>query len=83
MPENKLPKSSEDLMKFLTDLIEGNAEIPLTEDSLEENEVLIDGSSKGDGIFVLDENELSRININKNEWDLLKPYYDSKSLKRH
>ena len=44
MPENKLPKSSEDLMKFLTDLIEGNAEIPLTEDSLKENEVLIDGT---------------------------------------
>ena len=43
----------------------------------------IEKSKVGDGIFVLNEEEVSNLKLNKNEWELLKPFYDSKCLKRY
>lgn len=44
---------------------------------------IIKDSNIGDGIFVLSENEISDLKINQQERQLLKPFYDSKSLKRY
>ena len=45
------------------------------------NEAKVNNGTKGDGIFVLTEEEVNALNIQKSEYSLLKPFYDSKRLK--
>ncbi len=45
------------------------------------NEAKVNNGTKGDGIFVLTEEEVKKLNIQKSEYSLLKPFYDSKRLK--
>jgi len=38
---------------------------------------------KGDGIFILNKEEIKKINFNKTEFEKIKPYYTSKQLKKY
>lgn len=44
---------------------------------------LLDNVTVGDGIFVLSNEEISQLTLQGNELDLLKPYYDSGSIKKY
>ena len=45
--------------------------------------ILPNGSKIGDGIFILDSSEIENLNLSNEEFQLLKPYYDSKNVDRY
>ena len=45
--------------------------------------ILPNGSKIGDGIFILDTSEIENLNLSNEEFQLLKPYYDSKNVDRY
>lgn len=45
--------------------------------------ILPDSVNVGDGIFVLSNDEVNRLNLPNNEHTLLRPYYDTKNIRRY
>ena len=70
---------------YLDGKTEINSGIDIPQDFVNKSslEILGNGSAIGDGIFVLSNDEVNKLDLNENEKNLLKPFYTPKELFRY